>query len=365
MEKIINIMLKTNRYYDDVLENSRVFFSRETVKQFEEEYVCGKASKELYQQYLSILEEDERKAVSILPYDITKKDDFKNYILFLDSHLEENYGFFLKDAVIYELLCKNEPIATIKNSKKKSLSELLKVYNVREIMALTRLFEDSEWMKTTFSFMSHLTKDDYEYRRVIYLFFDEQNFETTHHFSKIIWDDKICGSVFGMMTENYISKVPILRSASELIHFHYEFRLYKKYIEYLIYDNHIRRIAEFLRNEQQPCDIFEPHALSEAYAWKYASDKLLEMMPFLSNEWNKSKLKVFISEEGYILSNNIIDYIRALSSAKFPYVATVTSLLLRYELLTYQYAQSTCNKAIYRNLEKDIIQIDCLRNNIC
>lgn len=365
MTSDLNLILKTNRYYDGNVEDSKVSFSLDELEKFYQEKVVGEASEAVFNKYVEQLLEDEKKAKEYLNFDITNDDSFKKYILFLAEHLEESYGLFIKDPIVYELLCKNEPVGTITNCFCTSLSELLKKYTVREIMALTRVFEDQAWKERTYAFIGSLKKEDYEYRQISYLFFEENDFVTTHHFNKIIWNDKICGSIFGMTNKKYISKVPILRSASEMIHFHYEFRIYKKYVEYIIYKNDPNRIAKFLCGETNPIDIFEPHALSEAYAWKFAIEKLLELFPFLSSIWNDRDFKLYINrEEQYILSNNIIDYIRALSSVAFPKIATVTSIILRYNLLTEKYAQSTCNKAIYYNLDQEIICTTCLRENI-
>ncbi len=358
-EKIIDSFIKTNRYYDSSLNSSLLKFDDLIIKNFNKNLYQGKATEEIYNNYCQLIKNDEIKLKNYLNLNIYDYKDFTAYIKKLHDSCLLKDGFYVKDKIIIQWIYLIKPIKTIKACKCSNIDELLKKYNCRQIMALTRIFEDSKWHNELFNYLEKQSFDIFEKRKVEIFIFDN-DFEFQNNFNKITWDDKICGSIFSVYSQEYISKVPYLRIASEFFHFVFEFEIYSLFIQHIL-DNEktLKRFKRFFVNEIECLDIFEPHALSEGIAWQKAIAKLFDFFPFLNDNWNKSKLNIYYNHK-YILSNNIIDYIRALSSAKFPNISTVTALFVRLKLLQTIYTDESIEKAIAINLDKGIINIKCL-----
>lgn len=358
-EKIIDSFIKTNRYYDSSLNSSLLKFDDLTIKNFNKNLHQGKATEEIYNNYCQLIKNDEIKLKNYLNLNIYDYKDFTAYIKKLHDSCSLKDGFYVKDEIIIQWFYLIKPIKTIKACKRSNIDELLKKYNCRQIMALTRIFEDSKWHNELFNYLEKQSFDIFEKRKVEIFIFDN-DFDFQNNFNKITWDDKICGSIFSVYSQEYISKVPYFRIASEFFHFVFEFEIYSRFIQHILdSEKTLKRFKRFFVNEIKGLDIFEPHALSEGIAWQKAIAKLFDFFPFLNDNWNKSRLNIYYNHK-YILSNNIIDYIRALSSAKFPNISTVTALFVRLKLLQTVYTDESIEKAIAINLDKGIINIKCL-----
>lgn len=354
--QVIDLFIKTNRYYDSKLEDSILKFNLKSIKKLEKNFYHGKADEKLYNFYCQKVIDDELKLKDFLNLDIYKFNDFKKYIEKLADYCTLTEGYYLKDDFVIKWFYTNQPYKTIKNCRCSDIDELLIKYTCQEIMALTRIFESKNWHSQLFDFIEIQPISAFEKRKIKIIIFDSEDFECISNFNKITWDDKICGSIFSIFMPHYISKVPYLRTATEFFHFIFEFSIYNSFAINVLKEESLARFKIYFQNEIKIIDIFEPHALSEGLAWKNAITKLFEVFTFLNNCWYKENLKLYYNQN-YILSNNIIDYIRALSSAKFPNIATVSSLLVRLEILMFFYKEESIKKSIEKSLDKEIINI--------
>ena len=358
-DKVMDLFIKTNRYYDSKLEESTLKFNKKLIKKLKKELDNGKSTVKLYEFYCQKVISDELNLKKYLNLDVYRFEDFKNYIERLASHCSLAEGFYLKDEIITEWFHINEPYNTVKNCHCNDISELLNKYDCRKIMALTRIFENKDWHSTLFDYIEKQPSSAFEKRKIEIILFNSEDFDFISNFNKITWDDKICGSIFSVFTSQYVSKVPYLRTATEFFHFIFEFEIYNFFTEIVLQEANLERLKTYFINEVKAIDIFEPHALSEGIAWKEALQKLFEVFPLLDNCWCQNNLKLYHNKE-YMLSNNIIDYVRALSSAKFPNITTVSALLVRLNLLSLVYTNDSIKKAIATNLDKEIINISAL-----
>ena len=70
--QVMDLFIKTNRYYDSKLEKSTLSFNKHLIKKLKKELYNGKANKKLYEFYCQKVINDELKLANFLNLDIVK-----------------------------------------------------------------------------------------------------------------------------------------------------------------------------------------------------------------------------------------------------------------------------------------------------
>ena len=225
--------------------------------------------------------------------------------------------------------------------------------DLREIMCLTRVTEDQQWVNSAYKFYSSLQLRNFMEDYLTFFIFERKDPVLERLEQKnTVWEDKIGGSIFAYPCKPTM-KNPYLRTALRFIHYLIELNLHSKVVKGLVRKEKFGEwFSGYLSENAFVKDFFGAHALFESYIWDQAVKLLQEaLVPRKILEFDNIALSWSDNGKQILSSNSMVDIVSnfAQERKESAWLYRTTAMQIKKELLCFLMGREL--------QEKDILKI--------